>query len=244
MPGHNSPAFLVDGRLLLDAGTIGTSLRETRQWKIRNILITHAHLDHIKAIPFLADNIVIKKMTHSITLISTQEILNTLRDHLLNNQLWPDFTRISASIDPVVRMHAIVPGKRFSVDGYEVTAWPVSHSVPAVGYILKDGGGSSLLYTGDTGPTEKIWAAPGPVSAAIIEVSFPDSMEELALMTGHLTPRLLQTELGKAKNPLERILVTHIKPQYTKAIMKELGAVKKRLHTSILVIRDGRTYEI
>jgi hypothetical protein len=37
-PGHNPPAFLIDDRMLLDAGTISASLSEASQWKIRNIL--------------------------------------------------------------------------------------------------------------------------------------------------------------------------------------------------------------
>ncbi len=57
-PGHNSPAFLLDDFLLLDAGTVSGSLDRDAQCRISHILLTHAHLDHIKGIPSLLDNIV------------------------------------------------------------------------------------------------------------------------------------------------------------------------------------------
>jgi len=244
LPGYNASAFLVDRRVLLDAGTVGTSLNEARQWEIRDILITHAHLDHIKAIPFLADNIIITRKEHSVTLFGTRDTLNTLSAHLLNDRLWPDFTKISASIEPVLKLRPITPGRPFRVNGYSVTAYPVSHTVPAVGYILKDGSGRSLLYTGDTGPTERIWRTTQKVNAAIIEVSFPDSMEDLAVKTGHLTPHLLGEELGKMKTLPDRVLVTHIKPQYKREIERELAALGRRVKARLQIIRDRRSYEI
>jgi len=244
LPGYNSSAFLVDGKVLLDAGTIGTSLPENRQWAIRDILLTHAHLDHIKAIPFLADNIVIKHRQHSVTLFGTKVTLKTLRDHLLNDKLWPDFTRISASIEPVIKMKTIVPGKAFSVHGYSVIAYPMNHTVSAVGYIIRDGFGRTLLYTGDTGPTQQIWATSHHIHVMIIEVSFPNSLEELAIKTGHLTPDLLGIEIGKMKRMPEKILITHIKPQYMAKIRKELLGIKIKKQIAIQIIKDGRTYEV
>ena len=244
LPGYNSSAFLVDGKVLLDAGTIGTSLGESKQWKVRHIMITHSHLDHIKAIPFLADNIVMKQRKHSVTLYGTKETLKTLHDNLLNGELWPDFTRISASIEPVIKMKTIVPGKSFRVHGYSVTAYPMNHSVTAVGYILRDSSGRTLLYTGDTGPTQQIWAASHPVHVMIIEVSFPNSMGDLAIKTGHLTPELLGLEIDKIKHRPEQILITHIKPQYMARIGKELQEIKKKKRIAIQLAKDGRTYEV
>lgn len=244
LPGYNSPAFLVDGKVLLDAGTIGTSLGESKQWEVRHILITHSHLDHIKAIPFLADNIVIKQRKHSVTLYGTKETLKILRDNLLNDKLWPDFTKISASIAPVLKLKTIVPGRPFIVNGYSATAYPVSHTVPAVGYVLRNGLGRTLLYTGDTGPTQKIWASSDRAHVMIIEVSFPNSMEELAIKTGHLTPALLGIEIDKMKHRPEKILITHIKPHYMAKIEKELRETKKNKQVAIQIMKDGHTYEV
>jgi len=240
-PGYNQPAFLIDGKILLDGGTIGSCLSESEQWAIKNILITHSHLDHIKAIPFLADNIIVKHKKHSITLYGIKQTLSALRKHLLNDKIWPDFTKISSSIEPVIKLKNITTGNTFDVDGYAVSAYGVNHTVPAVGYIITDKAGRSLLYTGDTGPTEKIWNTPHKVHTVIVEVSFPNSMQTLAKKTGHLTANLLVRELDKIKHPPEKILITHPKPQYLEQIKKELKNIRNR---KIELLRDGKVYEI
>ncbi len=240
-PGYNSPAFLIDSKVLLDAGTIGASLSEAEQWDVKDILITHSHLDHIKGIPFLADNIIIKNKRHSITLFGIKETLAALRENLLNDRLWPDFTKISAAIAPVIKLRNVSVNRAFRVGGYTVKACPVSHTVPAVGYTIRDPRGKVLLYTGDTGPTHEIWdRAPG-IDAVIIEVSFPNRLEALAKKTGHLTAGLLAGELGKMKDFRGRVLVTHPKPQYIDQIEKEIYQTGIR---NIELLRDGNIYEI
>jgi ribonuclease BN (tRNA processing enzyme) len=241
-PGMRTPGFMVDDSLLLDAGTIGDVLSEDEQWAIRNIMLTHAHLDHIKGIPFLADNIILKGTGHQVRIRSIEPILKVLRDNLLNDAIWPDFTVIPDRENAVLLLDSIGPMKEYEIDGYKVIAYEVSHSVPAVGYVVEDPEGKRLLYTGDTGPTEKIWTAcERRIHAAIIEVSMPNSMEEMAIMTGHLTSGLLGAELGKMKVLPDRILVTHPKPQYVSTITDELGDLG---HGNIELLKDGEVYEI
>ena len=43
---------------MLDAGTITAALSIEAQSKITDIFISHTHLDHIKSVLFLADNII------------------------------------------------------------------------------------------------------------------------------------------------------------------------------------------
>lgn len=241
-PGKMTPAFLVNDGLLLDAGTIGAVLTEDEQWGIKFIMLTHAHLDHIKGIPFLADNIILKNAGHQVFVKSTAPVLKTLKDNLLNDAIWPDFTAIPNKEKPVILLEDIETLSRYNVNGYHVTAYEVNHSVPAVGYLVEDSEGKRLLYSGDTGPTESIWSAcDQQIDAAIIEVSMPNSMEQMALMTGHLTAALLNVELGKMKLRPHRILVTHPKPQYISTILEELGGVE---HDNIELLKDGEVYEI
>ncbi|MEW6214236.1 MAG: 3',5'-cyclic-nucleotide phosphodiesterase [Nitrospirota bacterium] len=241
LQGYHLPAFLLDRCLLLDAGTIGASLNEAEQWKIRVILLTHSHLDHIRGIPFLADNILLRNKRHDVTVISIQPVLDALKNNLLNNTIWPDFTEIPDTKNPVLKLKTIAPVQAFSVCGYKIVAYGVNHSVPAVGYIITNMRGKRLLYTGDTGPTDTIWKAAKGINCAIIEVSFPNRMEEVAIKTGHLTPGLLMKEINKMENLPEKILITHPKPQYFKQIKMEIEA----LHVNnIEILKDGEMYEI
>jgi predicted metal-dependent RNase len=66
-------------------------------------------------------------------------------------------------------------------------------------------------------------------------------MEDIALRTGHLTPRLLKKELLKIKPYPERIFVIHIKPQYFKGIKSELQKLKIK---NIRILKDDQTIEI
>ena len=196
-PDHHPSAFLLDDSLLLDAGTIGAVLAEEEQWRIRDILVTHPHLDHVCGIPLLADNIVMRRPANRVNLISTGEIIAAIRDHLMNGVIWPDFTTIPSAETPVLSCIEIIPEKEFFVGGFRVTAYKVNHPVPAVGFRITKGA-VTILYTGDTGPTDRIWAMAGDISALLVEVSFPDEMEEMALLTGHLTPSLLTKGADKA----------------------------------------------
>lgn len=241
-PNHNSPAFLVDDTLLLDAGTIGPVLDAKAQWKIKTILLTHAHLDHIKGIPFLADNIVLRNKAHSVNIMGIPSVLGTLKKHLLNNQVWPDFTSIPHADNAVLKLKSIRTGRPFEVDGYRVTAHRVNHSVPAAGYVVEAGDGKRLLYTGDTGPTDGIWkAAEKRIDCAIVEVSMPNRMKRMAIMTGHLTAGLLKVEIKKMLIIPGRILITHPKPQYFAQIKAEL---KKLGMNNIELLTDGKEYRI
>lgn len=239
-PDFRPPAFLIDDNLLLDAGTIGSVLSEDEQWNIKHILITHSHLDHIRGIPALADNIIIKNLTHTVSIFGITPVIDAMQQHLFNNVIWPDFTKIPTENNPVLIFNRIETGKDLNVNGYTVKAVEVDHTVPAVGFIVSSNG-VSLAYTGDTGPTFEFWKHVSGVDALIVEVSFPDSMEELALLTKHLTCSLLKTELAKIETLPRRILITHPKPQYYDIIRQEVDALAI---PGIELLHDGTVFEL
>lgn len=242
-PGHNTPGFLLDDEILFDAGSLTNVLNGNRQWKIKNIFITHAHLDHIKGIPFLADNIIIKNIGHKVNVASIAPVINALKQNLLNGSLWPDFTILPNPKNGVLKFVRLHDNRPAIVNGYAITPLKVNHSVPAVGYLVEDGRGKRFFYTGDTGPTESTWKKIGHrrIHGLIIEVSFPNKMEETAITTGHLTARLLKNELSKMEQAPEKIYVTHTKPQYFKIIKAELDKLKMR---NLKLLKDGQLIRI
>lgn len=240
LPGFSPPAFLLDDQLLLDAGTIGSVLTEEEQWKIHTIFITHSHLDHIRSIPAMADNIIIKNQIHTFSVQGTAEVINAIQSHLFNNIIWPDFTKLPSIENPVIKFTTIIPNREYAVKSYSITAIPVNHTVPTVGYVVKSGG-KVLVYTGDTGPTEEIWTHCSGADALIVEVSFPDSMQDLALLTKHLTPAMLVSELAKIEVLPRQIFVTHPKPQYYAQISMEIDALAI---SGLELLRDGSVYKI
>jgi ribonuclease BN (tRNA processing enzyme) len=225
IPGHNSPAFLVDDFLLLDAGTVSISLDKDAQCQITHIFLTHAHLDHIKGIPFLVDNIVSMNQPCRLTILSGADVIEDLRNNIFNNRIWPDFTQIPTPDRPVMRYRDIGTEEPYEINGYTILATEVHHAVPAYGYIISSAASDCLVYTGDTGPTWRIWQRMEGrnIKALIIEVSFPNEMEQLALTSGHLTPALLGAEISKMPVKPDTIYITHLKPFYRKQIEEQLA---------------------
>ena len=61
LSNHNTCGFLINRSVLMDAGTVCSSLTLSEQRKIRYILISHIHADHIKGLPFLSENLITEK---------------------------------------------------------------------------------------------------------------------------------------------------------------------------------------
>lgn len=239
-PDFKPPAFLIDDHLLLDAGTIGAVLSEKEQKNLRHIFITHSHLDHIRGIPALADNIILKNFQNSVSVYSIGEVISAMQTHMFNNIIWPDFTVIPNSEHPVIALETIETGRDYKISEFSIRAIPVNHTVPAVGYLVRKGD-STLLYSGDTGPTDELWKHASGIDALIVEVSFPNSLESMALLTKHLTGSLLEKELSKIASLPRRILITHPKPQYVDTIRSEVASLGFR---QIELLHDGAIFEI
>jgi len=242
-PGNNTPAFLIDDFLLMDAGTIAPCLDRAAQSRITHIFLTHAHLDHIKGIPFLVDNLVAMNQSHALQVLSGKDVLSDLRRNVFNNRIWPDFTLIPNGSNPVMLYQPISTRTPVRVGKYLVSAVKVNHTVPAYGYIIDEPSRGALVYTGDTGPTEAIWKKirTHNVQKLIIEVSFPDEMNDLALATGHLTPSLLAREIQKMPAIPETIYIGHLKPFYKKAIEEQLAGIPG---VNLEVLTDGKQFEL
>lgn len=243
VPGHNPPAFLIDDFMLLDAGTVSLSLEPEAQCRITHIFLTHAHLDHIKAIPFLVDNIVAANHMCQLTILSGKAVISDLKRNIFNNRIWPNFGVIPSADLPVMLYREISTRGSIEAGPYRVFAVKVDHSVPAYGYIVKDREGKALVYTGDTGPTEAIWKRMKgcDVKALIIEVSFPNDMEDLARTSGHLTPALLEAEIRKMAVHPDVIYITHLKPYYKDKIVEELNRIGG---APIRLLQDGMQFTI
>jgi cAMP phosphodiesterase len=237
-PGYNSPAFLLDNCILFDVGSLTNKLKAKEQQLIRTIFITHAHLDHIKSLPFLADNIIVYKKKIQINIYATYNVIKTIKKNLFNSAVWPDFTIIPDPTNAILNFNKINVGKPIEINSYRITAYNVNHTVPSVGYLVEDYKGKRFFYTGDTGPLTNTWKRLNTkkLNCLIIDVSFPNNMRKMALLTGHLTPELLKQEIKKIKNIPDRIYVTHPKPQYLKQITKQL---KNLGIDNLKVLHDG-----
>ena len=105
-------SFLLDDDILLDAGSGVGELTLEEMSRIRHIFLTHAHLDHVLAIPLLADSI-FEYIRAPIAIHALPETLDVLRQHIFNNAIWPDFTRLPHPERPILRLEPLQPGAPF-----------------------------------------------------------------------------------------------------------------------------------
>ena len=235
LPGYNATGFLLDGTIMVDGGTITSVLSMEEQININSILVTHAHLDHVRDIMLLVDNFYYcKKEYPAISVISTRGVIDVLRTHLFNNIIWPDFSQIPTPENPVLKFEVVQPGVKFRLNNLTINAVRINHTVETVGYVIESEG-CSVIFVGDTGPTEEIWKVARKqenLRAIFVETSFPDSLGTIADATGHLTPSGLKKELAKLGVLTPHIYLYHMKPQYEKTIKKEVSLIRNRyIHT-------------
>jgi ribonuclease BN (tRNA processing enzyme) len=149
-------SFLIDDQVAIDAGAITRALSIDEQRALRHVVITHTHMDHTSTLPFLIENS-FGSSDEPVSIYCSKRGLAGVRRHLFNNDTWPDFTRIPNHMYPSVRFQEIEIETPFTIGGLpsgdlEITAIEVNHIVPTTGLLLRQGG-SSVIFTSDTGPT-------------------------------------------------------------------------------------------
>lgn len=240
---HRPTAFLIDGELLVDAGTATEVLTPERCAGIKCIVLTHSHLDHVTNLAYLA-SVTHDMLNEPIRVYGTAETLDALRSFLLNDVIWPDFERIPTSREAKMTFNPIRPLEPFTLGSYVVTPVPVNHTVPTVGYLIDDGSGV-IAFLGDTHSTELFWDKirdERRLRALFIEASFPNRRAEIARISGHLTPELVERELGKLGRNDIGIYITHIMPGHRDEVIAELEELSARVKLNI--IEDGMVLDL
>jgi len=76
--------------------------------------------------------------------------------------------------------------------------------------------------------------------AALIECAFPNRMQELAGVAGHMTPDLIRRELDKLPADLP-VWIYHVKPQFYEEIAEQLSRVDP---ARITIVEQDKTYTL
>jgi len=244
--GHATPeqrltCFLIDESVAVDAGSIALALNSEQREKVRDIIVTHPHMDHIASLPIFIDDL-FPTLTSPVRIHATPEVISSLERDIFNWNVYPRFSELKNDFGPVMEYVPILVGEEFKVAHLSVTAVTVNHIVPTVGLVVSDGK-TTVAFSSDTAETDEFWEvvnrAPR-LQALLIEASFPDSMAQLAEVSRHFTPASLKRELGKLSHNGLDILAVHIKPAYRATVIEELKSLKV---PGLGVMESGKIYE-
>jgi ribonuclease BN (tRNA processing enzyme) len=217
--------YLVNGTLAVDAGSLGLFGTADEQARVKHVLLTHAHLDHLASLaPFL--DAVYDGSGDCVVVHGNAHTLECLRTDVFNNRLYPDFVKISTFRPPYLKLHELTPGVPFEVAGLRVTPVEVNHVVPTLGFVVEDGG-AAVVFPSDTGPTDAIWAvarACPKLKAVFLECTFPRDMAWLADLAKHLTPDLFAAETRKLGRAV-RYVAVHLHPRHRDTVIAEIEAL-------------------
>lgn len=250
--GCRTTSFLVDSDVLVDAGTGVGDLTLQEMAGIAHVLLTHSHLDHVAALPLMIDSIA-SQLTRPVCIHALPGTIAALKEHVFNNVIWPDFSRIPTPERPFITFSEIQPGQVLALGGKRIEVMPAVHTVPACGYAVAGGSGGHWVFTGDTERNPAFWQRLNAmdVAALVIETAFSNRERDLARRSLHLSPHALAEELdcidqGKSFP----IFITHTKPAETDLIMDEIQKFDRTqpfgpgVSHDIRYLRAGQEFEL
>jgi cAMP phosphodiesterase len=211
-----------------------------QQRQIRDVVLTHAHLDHIAGLPLFIDDL-FSTLTEPITVHASQPVIDTLERDIFNWSVYPRFSELSNSNGPVLRYEPFGQAEEFTVRNLTIRAVEVNHKVPSSGFLISDAE-TTVALSGDTAGTEGFWNlvnSADRISAILLECAFPDELDDLAVVSHHLTPQRMKSELEKCGVDCP-VYVVNLKPMFRDAIASQIAELNL---DSISILEVGKVYE-
>lgn len=227
-PMQFGTSYVINDTLAIDAGTLGFYRGPEEQSKIKHVLISHSHADHIASLPIFVEN-VFQGTPDCVTVYGNKEVVECLKSDMFNDRVWPDFLKLSEGPmkqTPLLKLVEIEAGQTLTFGEIEIQTVSVDHLVPTLGFIVREGS-KCVIIPSDTGPTEAIWRIVNElpsVEAVFLEVCFPDHMTGLANSSRHLIPKTFKGEVLKVNSDHVKcpFYAVHLKARFRDQVLKEL----------------------
>lgn len=232
--------FLIDDCVAVDAGSLAIALTTEQRGQVRDIIVTHPHMDHIASLPIFIDDLY-QILKSPIRVYATPEVIELLERDVFNWNVYPRFSDLKNDYGPVMEYAPIPIKESFKVAHLDVIAIPVNHIVPTVGLIVSDST-TTVAFSSDTAATQEFWDVVNEVEridALLIEASFPNAMAELAEVSRHFTAGTMAQELEKLNHNGMDIMAVHIKPAYRETVIAELTELNI---PGLRIMNPGETY--
>jgi ribonuclease BN (tRNA processing enzyme) len=219
--GHETTSFLLDDDILLDAGSGVGELTLEEMQAIRYVFLTHSHLDHVCHLSFLLDTL-FSHLKQPLQVFAQQATINTIKEHIFNWSVWPDFSVLPDANNPVVTFKAMEAGEQKLLHGRTVAMHAANHTIPAVALSVTENG-KSFAFSGDTSTNDTIWQGLNQLDdlrLLFVETAFPNDLIELCRIAKHYCPSLLAEDLQKLTHQPD-IWISHTMPTDDEIIMRQ-----------------------
>lgn len=193
---------------------------------VRDVVLTHAHLDHIAGLPLFIDDL-FAQLEGPVRVYALQEVIDVLERDIFNWSVFPRFSELSTGNGPPIEYCPIEIGAEFRITNLTFNAFCSDHIVPSAGFLVSDGE-SAVAVSGDTASLASLLesvSGRNNLKAILVECAFPNELEEIARRSHHMTPVILAEQL-KILNPPCPVFVMNIKPNYRDKVVRELSDLR------------------
>jgi cAMP phosphodiesterase len=233
--------FVVDDRVAFDAGSLAMSCSAKQRTDVRDVVLTHAHLDHIVGLPLFIDDLY-STLTEPIIVHATEEVIKVLERDIFNWSVYPRFSELSNAFGQVMTYRPFTLDVEFPIRHLRVKAAAVNHLVPSSGFVITDNK-TRVAMSGDTSAMEVFWNVVNDepaLSVLLIECALPNELQNLAELSHHLTPNTFAAELKKFKRSDCPVFVINIKPTYRDDVIAQINELGLE---RVSIMEIGRVYD-
>jgi cAMP phosphodiesterase len=86
--------FLIDDCVAIDAGSLAIALSTEQRDQVRDIIITHPHMDHIASLPIFIDDLY-PTLQEPVRIYAVQEVIDLLERDVFNWNVYPRFSDLT-----------------------------------------------------------------------------------------------------------------------------------------------------
>lgn len=233
--------LVIDDTVAIDAGSLAQSATPFQRQNVRDVVLTHAHLDHIAGLPLFVDDL-FATVECPITVHAVEEVIDVLERDIFNWSVYPRFSELHNDNGPVLEYRCLTRGVEVGIRHLHMTPLSVNHNVPSVGFIINDRR-STAVMTGDTAELDGFWSVVNEidrVDCVIAECAFPNELSELAAISHHLTAKGLGSEIKKLRHDCP-VYVMSIKPAYFDTVKSE---IEKLNDPRLRIFESGTVIEV
>ena len=213
----------INDLVAVDAGSLAMAANDRLRESLRDIVLTHAHLDHIAGLPLFVDDL-FATLEEPIRVHALPEVIAVLERDVFNWSVFPRFSELSIGQSPAVLYHSVSFDEVFQIRDLTFKMLPADHKVPSAGISVSDGE-SSVVVSGDTasltGLSDHV-STNSQLKAVLVECAFPNELSEIAKNSHHMTPAILEKEV-RALGVKCPVFVINIKPNYRARVVAELA---------------------